>query len=420
MRLPNLGNAAQQAVNQAANQARQTATQVKSTTKAVAGKVGAKASQVEQKAAQLAQKTERFAEKTATTVAAKAAQAKAEFDATRGTREVVAAKLSDGFEATRGGREGAYNLVTSDGAWGKSVPFDTGTQTPFHVGYGERLPTLAEAHTPLPAGAPEDLKLLGARGRVMGEASLQTLSAAIGVEAEAGARLTGGGTSTGSMPGESLGDAFIGARTRNVAEAGVFGASIGSETFLGAEVYVAENVGAKEDGQLSMQAQVQAGFRAAAHASVNAIGLAAEERMEFGVRGRTAGQKDLPLLFGVGERFALRGDVFAGMTEGGHVKAGLTGVGAGGEWFAGARAEAEARLALTVAGTELVGMGVTGEGWAGIGAKADGGIGVDKEHKDVRLKGDVGVAFGLGGAVGVEVTVGGDGLTNIAGGSTEK
>jgi hypothetical protein len=465
MRLPNLGNAAQQAVNQAANQARKTATQVKSTTKAVAGKVGAKASQVERKAAQLAQKTDRFAEKTAnkvaakaeqtaqkaerfvektatrvaakaeqtaqkaerfvektaSKVAAKAEQAKAEFDTTRGTREAVAQTLGDGFEATRQGREYAYNLVTSDGAWGKSVPFDTGTQTPFHVGYGERLPTLAEAHTPLPEGAPEDLKLLGARGRVMGEASAQTLSAAIGVEGEVGARLTGRGSDPdGPIPTASLGDAFIGARTRNVAEAGVLGASIGSETFLGAEVYVAETAGAKEDGELSMQAQIQAGFRAAAHASVTALGIAGEERMEFGVRGRAAGQKEIPMLFGVGQRFAMRGDVFAGMTEGGFAKAGLTGVGAGGEWFAGARAEAEARLALTVAGTELVGMGVTGEGWVGIGAKAEGGLSYDKEHHDVRLKGGGGVAFGYGGAVGVEVTLGGDGLTNIAGGSTEK
>jgi hypothetical protein len=382
MRLPNLGNAVKQAVNQ-----------VKSTTQDLASKA-----------------------------AAGAAQAKADFDSTRATREALAQKVSDGFESTRGAREYAYNLVTSDGAWGTSVPFDTGTQTPFRVGYGERLPTLAEAHTPLPEGAPEDLKLLGARGRVMGEASLETLSAAIGVEGEAGARLTGRGSgSSGGMPVASLGDAFIGARTRNVAEAGVFGASIGSETFLGAEVYVAETAGAKEDGELSMEAQIQAGFRAAAHGSVNAFGLAGEERMEFGVRGRTAGQKDLPL-FGtpIGERFAVRGDLFAGMTEGGHVKAGLTGVGAGGEWFAGARAEAEARLALTVAGTELVGMGVTGEGWVGLGAKADGGIGYDSEHKDVRLKGEAGVAFGVGGALGVEVTMGGDGLTNIAGGSTEE
>lgn len=350
-----------------------------------------------------------------------AEDAKAKFDATRGGREAAAKALADGFEATQPARRYALGVVTSDGASARSVPVDTGTEAPFRVGYGA-LPTLAATSTPPVAGLPDGVELVGARARVFGEASARTLSAAIGVEGEAGVKVAGRGAGNEGRPDEarSFGEAFLGARSREAAEVGVLGASVGAEAFAGGEAYVAETVGTPEDGTLTMQAQLQAGLRAAGHAQVGLLGASADERAEVGVRLRTAAQKDIPLLGPVGERVAGSAGAFAGVTEGAHAKAGLTGVGAGAEAFAGVRSDLEARLAVTVAGTELAGVGLTAEGWAGLGAKAEAGLGWDDDKKQVRAKADAGVAVGVGGSVGAEVTFGGDGLADLSKGSSNE
>jgi hypothetical protein len=320
--------------------------------------------------------------------------------------------VADAFEAAGAVGKYAVNLVTSDGAWGESVPADTGTQAPFRVGYGQVLKTIAEAHTPRPHGLPSAVELAGARGRVFGDASAQTLSAAIGVEAEAGLKLTDRHSSPGL--GDSMGEVFVGARTRHAAEAGVIGSSVMSESFVGAEAFAQHTISDGAGRQLTLQGQVQAGFRAAARVGVNAFGLSAEEHMEIGVRARMAAQDDQKLLGPIGRRIAATATVFAGMTESGHAKAGVTGLGAGGEWFAGVKAEAHERAALTLGNTELLGLGVKEEAWAGLGAKANAGIGWDSEEKHVDVKVEGGVAMGIGGAVGVELTFGGDGIAGVS------
>ncbi|MFC6285505.1 putative T7SS-secreted protein [Nocardioides sp. GCM10027113] len=94
----------------------------------------------------------------------------------------------------------------------------------------------------------------------------------------------------------------------------------------------------------------------------------------------------------------LAGDAFAGGTAGGHFVADRTGLHAGGEVFAGGRAGVD--LEGDVGG---VGGGVTAEGWAGFGLAGDVDLGWDDGAFTVGGSG--GLAFGLGGKVGGEVTL---------------
>ncbi|MFD1150529.1 putative T7SS-secreted protein [Saccharothrix hoggarensis] len=69
------------------------------------------------------------------------------------------------------------------------------------------------------------------------------------------------------------------------------------------------------------------------------------------------------------------------------------------EAFAGARVSGEA--GAEVAG---IGAGVNGEAWAGVGAHASGQFGLGEDGK-FHIGGSVGVALGVGGKVGFDVTV---------------
>ena len=80
------------------------------------------------------------------------------------------------------------------------------------------------------------------------------------------------------------------------------------------------------------------------------------------------------------------------------MSAGKDGLHAGAEAFAGAKATGSG--SGDVAG---IGAGVTGEAWAGVGAEAN----VDLGMKDGKftIGGELGAGLGVGGKVGVNITV---------------
>ncbi|GAA1477683.1 hypothetical protein GCM10009623_21290 [Nocardioides aestuarii] len=94
----------------------------------------------------------------------------------------------------------------------------------------------------------------------------------------------------------------------------------------------------------------------------------------------------------------LSGDGYVGLSGDGHVIADTTGLHAGGELFAGGRVGGTAEG--DVGG---VGGGVTAEGWAGAGISGDADIGWDDGK--LTLGGSGGIAWGLGGKIGGEVTL---------------
>jgi hypothetical protein len=92
------------------------------------------------------------------------------------------------------------------------------------------------------------------------------------------------------------------------------------------------------------------------------------------------------------------GKAFVGADASAKASVGKDGLHAGAEAFAGAKATGS--VSADVAG---VGVGTTGEGWAGAGAEAKADLGM-KDGK-FTVGGEVGVGLGLGGKVGVNVTV---------------
>lgn len=78
---------------------------------------------------------------------------------------------------------------------------------------------------------------------------------------------------------------------------------------------------------------------------------------------------------------------------------GILGAKGNAEAFAGAKVSGEA--GAEVAG---IGAGVNGEAWAGVGGHASGQFGVGEDGK-FHIGGSVGLAFGVGGKVGFDVTV---------------
>lgn len=94
----------------------------------------------------------------------------------------------------------------------------------------------------------------------------------------------------------------------------------------------------------------------------------------------------------------LSGEAFAGALAEGEVRVGPTGAHAGGEVFAGAKAEA-------TAGGEAGGVGgeVEGELWAGYGLAGDIDLGI--RDGAFEIGGSGGLALGLGGKVGAHITI---------------
>lgn len=95
---------------------------------------------------------------------------------------------------------------------------------------------------------------------------------------------------------------------------------------------------------------------------------------------------------------SLAAEAMVGADAKGHVDIGLEGVHAGGELFAGAKAEATASADLAGVGGEA-----TAEGWAGIGAAGDVDVGYDDGK--FTIGGSAGLAFGVGGKLGGSITI---------------
>ncbi len=148
-------------------------------------------------------------------------------------------------------------------------------------------------------------------------------------------------------------------------------------------------VNVKADGSVTV-----AGVKGDAEASITDDGvvIGANGRVIVaGAEGSVSGE------YGIAEG-KLSGEASLGANAGGGVELGPTGVHANGELFAGAQAEVKA-------GGDVGGLGgeVKAEGWAGIGAGGD----LDAGYDDGKLTigGSGGLAFGIGGQIGGEVTI---------------
>lgn len=138
------------------------------------------------------------------------------------------------------------------------------------------------------------------------------------------------------------------------------------------------------------------GANAGAKAEVGPLSLSGSAEAEaYLAKGNAQGE--LPL----GEHAKLTGKVegIVGAQANAEGSIGPSGVKLGGEAFAGAKVEGT--VGAEVAG---LGAGVTGEAWAGIGAEASGQFGFGDDGK-FHIGASVGAALGIGGKVGVDVSV---------------
>lgn len=314
----------------------------------------------------------------------------------------VAAKAKQHAETAKRVAMPVVNVVASSSGWGKSIGVDDGTQAPRRFDYGSRKQTLSEFDTSSPDRS-------GARLRLFGEVSKETLSAAIGLEGEAGAK-----SKFRNDDREQTGDAFAGIRGRVFAEAGPLGGSIGAEGFAGGEIYSQEGDERGSATWQSYKSQLSAGLRGAAIASADAFGVRAHALLEAGITYRGSTQNHNHLAGPLGVMSTTEFFAFAGARA--ETSAGLSvmGVSAGAEAFAGVRAGLEQRFALAADGTELLGGAIRFEGWAGVGVKAKVNAGLDAETGSFGVGADVGAALGIGAGVSGGVTFNGASLASTA------
>lgn len=291
-------------------------------------------------------------------------------------------------------------VVTSSSAWGKSIGVDDSTTAPRRFNYGATKQTISEFDT-------SSADRSGARLRLFGEASKETLSAAIGLEGEAGAK-----SKYRNDEREQTCDMFAGLRGRVFAEGGPLGGSVGGEAFAGAEIYSQE--GDERGGQTwqTYKSQLSVGLRGAAIASGDIFGVRAHGLLEAGVNYRGSTQINNHLVGPLGVMSTTDFFAFAGARGEAGAGIGATGISAGAEVFAGVRAGMEQRFALSAAGSELLGGALRLEGWAGVGAKAEVKAGLDAETGSVGIGADVGAALGIGAGVSGSVTFNGAALAS--------
>lgn len=289
-------------------------------------------------------------------------------------------------------------VVTSSSAWGKSIGVDDGTTAPRRFDYGSRKQTISEFDTSSPDRS-------GARLRLFGEASKETLSVALGLEGEAGAK-----SKYRDEEREQTSDAFAGLRGRVFAEAGLLGGSVGGEGFLGAEVFSQEGDERSSQTWQTYKSQLSVGLRGAAIASADVFGVRAHGLLEAGVNYRGSTQINNHLAGPLGVMSTTDFFAFAGARGEASAGIGLTGLSAGAEVFAGVRAGLEQRFALSAGGSELLGGALRLEGWAGVGAKAEVKAGYDAEKGSFGVGADVGAAAGIGAGVSGGVTFNGAAL----------
>lgn len=364
-----------------------------------------------------------------------AASSEAKRDVARAAQEAErqAVKFRDDFEKKHPGArtarqqaadvfERGKTLISSPEAKGTSIGVDDNPTRPYRFGYGEKKDTLAEkrwakeetsaqrresfTHPGTLEEVSRSTEESGLKVRLFGARSQETLSAAIGVEAEAGLKSVREDFSSGTQT-----EAFLGARGRAYAEGGALGGTVASELFVGGDVHQqsGENRGGSQPWGVERQ-QASVGARVVNKAHAGVLGASLRLQAEVGARYRWEFQQHQPVVGGVGLLNTVAFDLFAGATGDAHAKVGPKGAGVLVEGFAGARMGIEERVAVAYDGSELLGARLRGEAWLGVGAKAEAQVGPDWDTKSVALKASVGAAAGVGGSVSVDVTFDGSDL----------
>ncbi|PXY30947.1 putative T7SS-secreted protein [Prauserella muralis] len=162
-----------------------------------------------------------------------------------------------------------------------------------------------------------------------------------------------------------------------------------------ANLFKADAKGATQLGDITLagSAEAKVGAEAHASASLGRDGLQAEAGASAGASASVDGSAH----YGVAE-VGGSGEVFAGAEAEAELSAGPDGLHAGADAFAGAKAEGEVHA--DVGG---LGAGATGEAWAGIGAEANATLGM--HDGKFTIGGEAGVALGVGGKLGGEITI---------------
>lgn len=304
-------------------------------------------------------------------------------------------------QASKPAVDAFISVASSSEAYGKSIGVDNSTTAPRRFNYGATKQTLAEFDT-------SSADRSGARARVFGEASVKTLSAALGTEGEVGLK-----SKYRNDEREQTCDAFLGVRGRAFGEVGVLGGSVGAEGFAGGEIYSQEGDEKGGASWVAYKSQLSAGIRGAAIASVGVTGANASALLQAGLeyRGETAMNNQVVGPLGVLQTTDIY--AFAGGRAAAHAGVGLTGFGAGAEAFAGVKAGMEERIALSANGAELLGGALRIEGWAGAGVKAELDAGFDPKKGEFAVKGEAGAAVGLGAGVSGGVTFNGGALKSF-------
>lgn len=166
----------------------------------------------------------------------------------------------------------------------------------------------------------------------------------------------------------------------------------GDTMLLGAQAEASGSTGNDAIGTQG-EASAMAGVKGEAEVYASATGLAAGTSIMAGVAASAQGSAYLGPLTAAGEVEAMAG---AKAEVKGQI--GLDGLSFQGEAFAGAKAEAKG--SIDVGG---VGVGGSAEAWAGVGVEAN--LNANVSDGKLHLSGEFGAALGIGGSVGIDVTI---------------
>lgn len=174
-----------------------------------------------------------------------------------------------------------------------------------------------------------------------------------------------------------------------------------------ADLFHATAKGSVTDGRWTLSGvdDMYAGARASANWGFTDQGVSGKAEASAGIRSLTEGRVEYGQIGAYG-----RVEGFAGGEASVSAKATKTEVGVGAKAFAGGKISG-----ATGVESGGIGVGVTGEGWAGAGAEASWGVRKDPETGAWKIGGKAGIAPGLGGAVGMEITVDPHKVTRAAG-----
>jgi hypothetical protein len=166
-----------------------------------------------------------------------------------------------------------------------------------------------------------------------------------------------------------------------------------------AEVWQGEKHGEFDKGPFTGNGKIEGsalGAGAGIHASGNMMGVTVGASAEaYLFKGSAEGEVKVGQHVGASGS----GEVFVGAEAKADGTVGWLGAKGNAEAFAGARAKGNA--GAEVAG---IGAGVNGEAWAGAGAEASGQFGMGEDGK-FHIGASAGVALGVGGKIGFDVTV---------------